>query len=242
MPPIPPRRTLRSMFVPRDATETARQGQGIGDLEAMRQMATTAIPEVLRNAPATSTAMSAFDTARALSNRDYGNAGLAALGMVPFAGMIDDVGKQAAKHLPKVAESFPRVGNALDAIKQLAADMAEETAMLRKDWAAKGQPFPERMSTEDIRKQLDAHRVVADRRGVKLGAELDAATQRVNQAKVAHQEATAYRRAVMNDPNSPFMEYDLAKKKERELKQAWLDAMEQRRNVWSNNPYPKIEP
>lgn len=233
MPPIPPRRSLRDLLIPRDATETARQGKGIGDVEAMRQMATMAVPELLRNAPATSTAMSAFDTARSLANRNYGGAGMAALGMIPFAGMIDDVGKQAAK-------AFPKVGNALDAMKQFAADMAEETAMLRRDWAAKGQPLPKRMSTDDIRKQLDAQRVLADQRGVKLGAELDEATQRVNQAKIAHQEATAYRRAVLNDENRPFMEYELAKKKEKELKQAWLDAMEQRRNVWGNNPYPEL--
>lgn len=103
MPPIPPRRTLRDLLVPRDATETARQGQGIGDLEAMRQMATTAIPEVLRNAPATSTPMGMFDTARALADRDYSGAAMAALGMVPFAGALKyadevaDVAKSALR-------------------------------------------------------------------------------------------------------------------------------------------------
>lgn len=102
MPPIPPRRTLRSMFVPRDATETARQGQGIGDLEAMRQMATTAIPEVLRNAPVTSTPMGVFDLAQAVSNRDLTGAGMAALGMVPFAGAL-----RYADEAAKVARALP---------------------------------------------------------------------------------------------------------------------------------------
>lgn len=109
MPPIPPRRSLRDLLIPRDATETARQGKGIGDVEAMRQMATMAVPELLRNAPVTSTPMGAFDTARALADRDYTGAGMAALGMVPFAGAIKyadevaDVVKSAmrgAKELP----------------------------------------------------------------------------------------------------------------------------------------------
>ena len=104
MPPIPPRRTLRDLLVPRDATETARQGQGIGDLEAMRQMATTAIPEVLRNAPVTSTPMGVFDTANALADRDYAGAGMAALGMVPFAGSVRAVGR--AMPSPKALASL----------------------------------------------------------------------------------------------------------------------------------------
>ncbi len=104
MPPIPPRRKIRSMLVPRDATETARQGQGIGDIEAMRQMATTAIPEALRVAPMTSTPMGAFDTANALANEDYAGAGMAALGMVPFAGSVKAVGR--AMPSPKALASL----------------------------------------------------------------------------------------------------------------------------------------
>ena len=88
MLPVPPRRKTPPLLAPRDVTETARQGQGIGDLEAMRQMATTAIPEVLRNAPATSTPMSVFDMARAVADRDLAGAGMAALGAIPFAGML----------------------------------------------------------------------------------------------------------------------------------------------------------
>ncbi len=37
-PPV--KRKLKDFFAPRDATETERQGQGIGDIEAMRQMLT----------------------------------------------------------------------------------------------------------------------------------------------------------------------------------------------------------
>lgn len=102
MPPVPPRRKIPSLLAPRDVTETARQGQGIGDLEAMRQMATTAIPEVLRNAPATSTPMSVFDMAKAVADRDLPAAGMAALGAIPFAGML-----RYADEAAKVARALP---------------------------------------------------------------------------------------------------------------------------------------
>lgn len=108
--PVPPRRkSVRGMLTaaPRDATETARQGQGIGDIEAMRQMATTAIPEVLRNAPVTSTPMSVFDLAQAVSNRDLTGAGMAALGIVPFAGAM-----RYADDAVKAALALPIVKNA----------------------------------------------------------------------------------------------------------------------------------
>jgi len=102
MPPVPPRRKAPPLLAPRDVTETARQGQGIGDLEAMRQMATTAIPEVLRNAPVTSTPMSVFDMAKAVADRDLPAAGMAALGAIPFAGMLRyaDEAAKAARALP----------------------------------------------------------------------------------------------------------------------------------------------
>lgn len=102
MLPVPPRRKTPSLLAPRDVTETARQGQGIGDLEAMRQMATTAIPEVLRNAPVTSTPMSVFDIAKAVADRDLPAAGMAALGAIPFAGMLRyaDEAAKAARALP----------------------------------------------------------------------------------------------------------------------------------------------
>jgi hypothetical protein len=221
------------LLAPRDVTETARQGQGIGDLEAMRQMATTAIPEVLRNAPVTSTPMSAFDVARSLANRDMSGAGMAALGMIPFAGMIDDVGRGAAKAMPKI-------GNALDALKQFSADMAENTAILRRRWEAAGNPpLPPPKTPQQIRAEMDDWYKAAEVRNAKLSQELDAAQARVNQAKIAHQEATAYRRAIGNDPNAGDVEYMLAKKKEQELKDAWLETMEQRRLVWQNNPIPR---
>jgi hypothetical protein len=76
------------MFAPADVTEAKRQGQGIGDVEAMRQMAVTAVPEILRNLPGTSTPMSALDAALAAGRKDYPGAAMAALGAVPFAGAL----------------------------------------------------------------------------------------------------------------------------------------------------------
>ncbi len=100
---VPPKRpqpqSLRRMFAPADVTETARQGQGIGDVEAMRQMAVTAVPEILRNLPGTSTPMSALDAALAVGRKDYPGAAMAALGAVPFAGALKyaDEARDAAR-------------------------------------------------------------------------------------------------------------------------------------------------
>jgi hypothetical protein len=230
--PIPPRRKIRDLLVPRDATETARQGQGIGDIEAMKQMATKAVPEALRMAPATSTGMSILDAAVAAANKDYKGAGMAALGAIPFAGMIDDVGKA----VPKV---FPKVGNALDALKQFAADMAEDTAILRRRSKDSGYELPRPLTREELTAERETMGKLWEQRSENLGREMDAATQRVNQAKIAHQEATAFRRSI---PDGQYDEYAAARKKEQELKDAWVQSMEERRMVWGNNPFPQREP
>lgn len=91
--PPPRRRSPLALPAPRDATETARQGQGIGDLEAMRQMAATSVPEMLRMAPVTGEAMSVFDAAWAAANRDYPGAGMALAGALPVAGTVKRAGK-----------------------------------------------------------------------------------------------------------------------------------------------------
>lgn len=90
---IPPRKkpTVRQMLAPKipaDVTETRRQGQGIGDIQAIGQMARTVIPEVLRNAPGTSVPMAAYDAVQAGRQGDMTGAALAALGAVPFAGAM----------------------------------------------------------------------------------------------------------------------------------------------------------
>lgn len=107
---VPPKRPqpqpLRRMFAPADVTETARQGQGIGDVEAMRQMAVTAVPEILRNLPGTSTPMSALDAALAVGRKDYPGAAMAALGAVPFAGAIRAVPAGKATQLASVIKDW----------------------------------------------------------------------------------------------------------------------------------------
>lgn len=87
---IPPRRkpTIRQMLAPADATETRRQGQGIGDIAAIGQMARTVVPEVLRNAPGTSVPMAGYDAVQAARRGNMGEAALAALGAIPFAGAM----------------------------------------------------------------------------------------------------------------------------------------------------------
>jgi hypothetical protein len=87
---------MQDLLVPRDATETARQGQGIGDIEAMKQMATKAVPEALRNAPATSSAMAVVDAITAAKNRDATGAGLALAGLLPFGRILSKAPKVAA--------------------------------------------------------------------------------------------------------------------------------------------------
>jgi len=112
---VPPKRPqpqpLRRMFAPADVTETARQGQGIGDVEAMRQMAVTAVPEILRNLPGTSTPMSALDAALAVGRKDYPGAAMAALGAVPFAGTLKyaDEARDAARAVRSASEGAPSI-------------------------------------------------------------------------------------------------------------------------------------
>jgi len=104
---IPPRRPAlrRRSAAPLDATQTARQGQGIGDIEAMTQMATTAIPEVLRTAPITSTPMSLLDAGVAAVKGDKMGTGLALAGALPMGGVI----RKGAKAAKAVAPSLPDI-------------------------------------------------------------------------------------------------------------------------------------
>lgn len=233
--PVPPRRkTVRDLLVPaapRDATETARQGQGIGDIAAMRQMATTVLPEMLRVAPMTSTPMSAVDAGRSLANKDWAGAGMAAIGMIPFAGMIDDVGKQAAK-------AMPNIGNTLDALKQFAADMAENTSILRKRAGIPADaPY---LTGEEIRSRMDEWYKAAGARNAKLEQEIGAINQRINQNEIALQEATAFRRAVANDANRAPMELEMARKKEQDLRAIRKGLWDERAIVRKNNPLPSV--
>ena len=108
---IPPvkKRTPRDFFAPRDATETSRQGQGIGDIEAMKQMATKVVPEMLRVAPITGTGMSLLDMAIAAANKDFKGAGMAAIGAIPFAKALKYADEAAglARGLRRGANALP---------------------------------------------------------------------------------------------------------------------------------------
>lgn len=111
---IPPRKkpTMRQMLAPKipaDVTETRRQGQGIGDIQAIGQMARTVIPEVLRNAPVTSVPMAGYDALQASRQGDMTGAALAALGAIPFAGAMkyaDEAG-DVARAAMRGAEELP---------------------------------------------------------------------------------------------------------------------------------------
>ena len=125
IPPQQPKRSVRSLFAPRDVTETARQGQGIGDVEAMRQMAVTSVPEILRNLPGTSTPMSALDAAKAAVELDPVGLGIAALGAVPFgraAGKVGGAIKAArAGRLPQQPAARKALNAALTAERVVSA-------------------------------------------------------------------------------------------------------------------------
>jgi len=176
--PVPPRRKIRDLLVPRDATETARQGQGIGDIEAMKQMATKAVPEALRMAPATSTGMSILDAAVAAAKKDYKGAGIAALGAIPFAGAMRyaDDAVNAARGLPIVEKagetvkrlfhgspigdikSFDRLApreltskpNRMDSFGSWFAESPEEAKMFTKGFDAKGNPITGKIYETDV--------------------------------------------------------------------------------------------
>lgn len=102
---VPPRRPPK-LLVPRDATATERQGQGIGDTEAMRQMATRAIPEALSMTPGIGEAMSLYEAGRAAANRDAMGTALGLAGAIPFAGTVGRVGAKAGKAGSKVVSDI----------------------------------------------------------------------------------------------------------------------------------------
>ena len=76
-PPV--KRTIKDIFAPRDATETSRQGQGIGDIEAMRQMAGMVGKEVVSNLPFIEQGVAAKDFGEAAMGGDRLGMSLAAL-------------------------------------------------------------------------------------------------------------------------------------------------------------------
>lgn len=90
-PPV--KRTIKDIFAPRDATETSRQGQGIGDIEAMRQMAGMVGKEVVSNLPFIEQGVAAKDFGEAAMGGDKFGMGLAALSALPMGKLVGKVAK-----------------------------------------------------------------------------------------------------------------------------------------------------
>lgn len=114
---IPPRRRpLRQLFAPSDATETERQGQGIGDIEAMRQMTGIVGKEVVSNLPFIEQGVAAKDFGEAAMGGDKFGMGLAALSALPMGKLVGKVAKNMVptpKALAKLAaQEAERVANA----------------------------------------------------------------------------------------------------------------------------------
>ena len=240
IPPRQPKRSVKSLFAPRDVTETARQGQGIGDIEAMKQMAKTVIPEVMRNAPATSAPMAGYDMLNEARQGNYGAAGLAALGLIPFGGMIEDVGRNAPKVFGSAMEE------ALQKLKMFGADLSEDATILNRRAGVKDIPAPTpQMVDQPIpppniqgklfgqRTDVWSARVAADaeearRRQGMLREAFNQADQPVVRAKNALDEAKAWRKAVGNDPNASVEEWAQANEEVNRLRDQWKALLNER--------------
>lgn len=239
--PIPPRKTptMRQMLAPKipaDVTETRRQGQGIGDIQAIGQMARTIIPEVLRNAPATSVPMAGYDAIREAGRGNFGAAGLAVLGAIPFGGMMDD----AARNAPK---AFSALDEAFKAMKQESADMAERIAIENAKRARQGLPPIESkpiVPYEQHRKATDAWNAQMAARNEKIANDLADIDQQAALLKNQHDEAKAWLRAVRSDPNRQPMELEQARNIKDQLWKQYTDMMKSRQAVYSKYPNPDI--
>ncbi len=94
----PAKRTPRDFFVPRDATETSRQGQGIGDIEAMRQAVTVPAEAAWQSVQDAGT-QQREGLNRLLSGKATKDdmSGMASDFMLPMAGSLENVAAKAAK-------------------------------------------------------------------------------------------------------------------------------------------------
>ena len=95
-PPV--KRTPRDFFVPRDATETSRQGQGIGDIEAMRQMLTVPAAAAKKTVQDAGTQQrEAFGRLLSGGATEDDMTDMASDFMLPIAGSVENVAAKAAK-------------------------------------------------------------------------------------------------------------------------------------------------
>ncbi len=93
----PAKRKLKDFFAPRDATETSRQGQGIGDIEAMRQMVTVPAKAVRQaTLDAGTQQREAFGRMLSGAATQDDMSGIASDFMLPMAGTIGKAAKPAA--------------------------------------------------------------------------------------------------------------------------------------------------
>lgn len=99
-----PPRKVAIRRAPADVTATDRQGKGIGDIEAMRQMATKSIPEILSMTPGIGEAMSLYDAQKAASEGDALGTGLGLAGAIPIAGTL---GRGAGKLAKPIVGRIP---------------------------------------------------------------------------------------------------------------------------------------
>ena len=102
---IPPRRKpLRQLFAPSDATETERQGQGIGDIEAMRQAVTVPAKAAWQGVQDAGTQQrEAFGRLLSGSATQDDMTGMASDFMLPAMGSLENVAATAAKPSIKAA-------------------------------------------------------------------------------------------------------------------------------------------
>jgi len=102
---IPPRRKpIRQLFAPSDATETERQGQGIGDIEAMRQAVTVPAKAAWQATQDAGTQQrEAFGRMLSGAATEDDMSGMASDFMLPMAGSLENVAAKAAKPSIKAA-------------------------------------------------------------------------------------------------------------------------------------------
>ena len=170
-PPV--KRTIKDLFAPRDATETSRQGQGIGDIEAMRQT----VPEAIK--------------AAWQATQDAGTQQREGLGrLLTGRATQDDMINMASDFALPVMGSVRKIGS-----NAVAKEAAKEAARV----ANRDMYFPEKVfhsttsptGIKAFKAELGSGTAWHDLPGAHVGT-LDAATQRAEAYAGPKFEATPY--------------------------------------------------
>ncbi len=108
----PPKRDLKRLLMPSDATETGRQGQGIGDIEAMRQ-ALTVPAKAAWQATQDAGTQQRESLNRLLSGKATQDdmSGIASDFMLPAMGSVRKVATKVAKNVAPSIDEAIRVAN-----------------------------------------------------------------------------------------------------------------------------------